>query len=111
MAEPSGAHADIAMLEHALQMLQLGYPVFPVCSPAMGQHRHRNAACTSPGKRPLIAWEPYQTRLPTVNEVRDWWGRWPAANIGMPTGRLSGVVVLDADSGDAKKLEIGRAHV
>ena len=95
------------MLEHALEYLQLGYPVFPVCSPAMGQHRHRNESCKSAGKRPLIAWEAFQTRLPTINEVREWWTRWPAANIGMPTGRLSGVVVLDADSGDAKKLAMG----
>lgn len=104
MAESSGARAEKGMLEHALEFLQLGYPIFPVCSPAMGQHRHRNAACSSPGKRPLIAWEPYQTRLPTINDVREWWSRWPQANIGMPTGKLSGIVVLDADSGDAKKL-------
>lgn len=99
------------MLEHALEYLQLGYPVFPVCSPAMGQHRHRNATCTSVGKRPLVAWEPYQTRLPTINEVRKWWSDWPLANIGMPTGQLSGVVVLDADSGDAKKLAMEQGGV
>jgi hypothetical protein len=92
------------MLERALEYLQLGYPVFPVCSPKMGRHQHGRSACSSPGKRPLVGWEPYQTRLPTINELRSWWDRWPLANIGMPTGALSGVVVLDCDSGDARQV-------
>ena len=29
--------------------------------------------------------------------VRAWWSRFPAANIGMPTGAASGVVVVDVD--------------
>lgn len=100
-----------SMFENALEYLQLGYPVFPVCSPAMGQHKHGNAPCKNMGKRPLVAWEAFQTRLPTINEVRDWWNHWPAANIGMPTGKLSGIVVLDADSGDAKKLAMEQGGV
>lgn len=30
-------------------------------------------------------------------QVAAWWRRWPSANIGLPTGALSGVVVLDVD--------------
>jgi hypothetical protein len=96
--------AKMSMLDCALEYLQLGYSVFPVCSPAMRQHRHGTGACTSVGKRALVRWEPFQSRLPTAEEVREWWSRWPVANIGMATGQLSGVVVLDADSSDAKKL-------
>ena len=29
--------------------------------------------------------------------VVDWWTRWPLANIGLPTGSKSGVVVIDFD--------------
>ncbi len=29
--------------------------------------------------------------------IRDWWGRWPGALIGMPTGAPSGLVVADLD--------------
>jgi hypothetical protein len=29
--------------------------------------------------------------------VRAWWNRWPHANIGIPTGRASGLVVVDLD--------------
>lgn len=99
------------MMEHALEYLQLGYPVFPVCSPAMGKHKHGGADCKSVGKRPLTLWENYQHRPPTITEIRTWWTRWPIANIGMPTGRLSGVVVLDADSGDAKKMAMDQGGV
>ena len=31
------------------------------------------------------------------HEVEEWWGRWPSANVGIVTGRVSGIVVLDVD--------------
>ncbi len=40
----------------------------------------------------------------TEAEVQAWWRRWPGANIGVVTGRVSGVVVVDVDprnGGDA----------
>ncbi len=33
----------------------------------------------------------------TEKEVAEWWRRWPEANVGIVTGRVSGVVVLDVD--------------
>src|SRR3989442_2287782 len=30
-------------------------------------------------------------------QVRAWWERWPNANIGLATGRASGVIVVDYD--------------
>jgi putative DNA primase/helicase len=49
------------------------------------------------GKRPIIRWEPYQTRLAAPEQVMEWWTRWPGANIGIATGAISGIVVLDVD--------------
>lgn len=103
------------MLDHALEALSFGYPVFPVCSPLMGNHEHwsterkRMEACPRErwGKIPLESWRAYQTRLPTPSEVRAHWAKWPLANIGMATGRLAGVVVLDCDSGEARSLAMG----
>lgn len=99
-----------SMLDCALDYVRLEYPCFPVCSPRMGQHTHRTAGrdepCKSPGKRPLVSWEAYQSRLPTTDEVTAWWTRWPLANIGMATGVRSGVVVLDCDSGEARQLAL-----
>ncbi len=100
------------MLDHALEYLSLGYPVLPVCSPRMGAHQHRVAgrmqACPPDkrGKTPMTSWKDYQSRLPTVDDVRAWWTRWPTANIGMATGALSGVIVLDCDSGEARQLAL-----
>lgn len=91
------------MVEHALEYLARGYPVFAVCSPKMGQHYHGQHRCANPGKTPLVAWAPFQERLPTDDEVRSWWSRWPDANIGMATGVLSGILVLDADGTEARK--------
>lgn len=52
-------------------------------------------------KRPLIPWKEFQKRLPTIEEIESWWADTPWANIGLITGRLSGVVVFDCDSEDA----------
>jgi hypothetical protein len=95
--------SETPMLQHALDYLADGYPVFPVCSPLMGKHYHGHTLCTNPGKVPLVPWAPYQERLPTDPEVRVWWIRWPNANIGMATGLLSNVLVLDADGTEARK--------
>lgn len=48
-------------------------------------------------KRPLIAWETYQHRLPLPGEVARWWARWPEAGLGIVTGSVSGLIVLDVD--------------
>ncbi len=46
---------------------------------------------------PLVAWEVYQSRLPTTDEVAAWRTQWPDCNWAMITGMISGVVVLDID--------------
>jgi hypothetical protein len=55
------------------------------------------------GKKPLIAWEPYQTHAPLADEIKTWWTKWPAANVGIVTGAVSGLVVLDIDTEAAKE--------
>lgn len=48
-------------------------------------------------KRPLVDWEVLQDEPPTRAEVRGWFERRPDANIGIVTGAISGLVVLDVD--------------
>lgn len=98
----------VDLLPDALEYLERGFSIFPVCSPRMGKHSHGQNRCTSPGKTPLVAWAPYQERQANEGEVRSWWGRWPMANIGLVTGAVSGVVVLDCDSGDARSIAMGK---
>jgi biotin operon repressor len=49
------------------------------------------------GKRPLVPWTEYQSRRPTEEEIRQWWQQYPNANIGIVTGKISGIVVIDLD--------------
>jgi hypothetical protein len=68
----------------ALAYARRGVPVFP-CEPG--------------AKRPLTRnghWD--ATTDPRV--IERWWKRWPSANVGVPTGKKSGVVVLDVDVDD-----------
>lgn len=62
-------------------------------------------------KMPLVAWRGYQGRLPTQHEIETWFGRWPDANIGLVTGQVSNLVVLDIDprhGGDASLDRLAR---
>lgn len=70
------------MLNAALEYLQRGWSVIPL-------KRDK--------KTYLNKWEPFQERLATREQVQAWWTNWPDANIGIVTGKLSGVVVIDAD--------------
>ena len=71
------------LLKAALAYAKRGVPVFP-CEPG--------------AKRPLTRsghWD--ATTDPRA--IERWWKRWPTANVGVPTGKKSGLVVLDVDLG------------
>jgi len=48
-------------------------------------------------KKPLIAWEPYQTKRASEETLTQWFSSWPDANIAIVTGAVSGIVVVDCD--------------
>jgi hypothetical protein len=50
------------------------------------------------GKRPLVVWRAFQHRVASVSEVEGWYRRWPEANVGIVTGVVSGLVVVDIDA-------------
>ena len=50
-------------------------------------------------KRPLVRWEEFQYRHPSEAEARGWFRQWPEAGIGVVTGAISGLVVVDVDTG------------
>lgn len=55
-------------------------------------------------KRPLIPWERLQKERASDGAVAEWFRRWPDANIGIVTGEISNLVILDVDpkhGGDA----------
>lgn len=51
-------------------------------------------------KRPLVAWSQYQSKRATTQELRQWWSNHPNAGVGIVTGQISQLVVVDFD-GDA----------
>ncbi|WP_308468884.1 bifunctional DNA primase/polymerase [Rathayibacter soli] len=67
--------------EAARLFAQAGVPVFP---------------CLPGGKRPLTGHGFHDATIDT-RQVAAWWRRWPGANIGIPTGPLSSVDVVDVD--------------
>lgn len=54
-------------------------------------------------KKPLISWEKYQKQFPTKTELKDWWTKWPTAGIGIITGKLSNLAVIDIDEPQGKE--------
>lgn len=50
------------------------------------------------GKVPVVAWKEFQRTPPTDAQLVRWFGNGHKRNIGIPTGPVSGVVVVDADS-------------
>ncbi len=70
------------MLNHALKYVSMGLSVIP-----LKPH----------GKEPLYSWKDYQKRRATEQEVRQWWTTVPNANIGIVTGKISNLAVIDLD--------------
>jgi hypothetical protein len=76
-------------LEAALKYVRLGWNVIPL------QPRD---------KKPLLpSWREWQTKKVTEDIVKTWWQEHPAANVGVLTGAISGVVVLDVDGENGRK--------
>jgi hypothetical protein len=81
------------LLKAALEYADLGLSVIPI---------------RSKSKKPILnSWRPYQKKRATEKQIRKWWEKWPSANIGIVTGKISGVVVLDFDfqNGGKESLE------
>jgi len=76
------AHPAVSIEAAALDYLRRGWSVIPL------QPR---------SKLPLLRWEEYQHRLAGEAELAEWFYRWPEANIGVITGAISHLTVLDVD--------------
>jgi hypothetical protein len=82
----------------ALDYLRRGWSVIPM--------RPRD-------KRPAVRWQDFQTMRPAKDEVRDWFRRFPGDNLGVVTGAVSGLVVLDLDprhGGEESLARLERDH-
>lgn len=84
------------LAEAARRYASVGIPVFP---------------CVPGGKQPLTS-NGFHDASTSRASVERWWRRTPEANIGLPTGTATGVVVVDVDVHDAGSgyAVFGRAH-
>lgn len=48
-------------------------------------------------KVPLIRWQDYQDYACEEDEILGWWDKFPDANLGIVTGKVSGITVVDVD--------------
>jgi hypothetical protein len=84
-------------LEWALKYLRDGFSAIPLVPKT---------------KKPIIpSWEPYMKRLPTEDEVRDWWAQHPDANIGIVTGAVSDLVIVDVDPRNGGEESVKQLHL
>jgi hypothetical protein len=83
----TGEFAMSTLLGAALAYWKQGFSVIPIAAR---------------DKKPLTTWEVYQTRTPTEEEIKASWSKWPDGNIGIVTGSISRLVVIDLDTVDAK---------
>jgi len=77
-------------MEAALWHARRGRPVFPC------RENKQPAIPRAEGGRGL------RDATTDQDQIRAWWGRWPRALVGMPTGAGVGVFVLDVDVRDGK---------
>lgn len=72
-------------VKYALQYAKKGKPVFP---------------CNRQ-KKPLTE-NGFKNATTDRDQIEKWWSEWPTALIGMPTGAVSGLWVLDIDPPDGE---------
>lgn len=49
-------------------------------------------------KRPLVNWKEFQSRRATLDELVSWWTQNPEAQIGIVTGAISNLTVIDVET-------------
>jgi hypothetical protein len=70
----------------ALRYLELGWSVIPL----------------GLDKRPMLyEWRSFQKRHPMPAQIHEWWNQWPDSGVGVITGQISNIIVVDLDSDKA----------
>lgn len=94
------------MLSAALSLAELGWSVIPLCHPQhAGPHSqgHKDR-CERAGKMPTVRWTERQVEPYSLTELNTIWTRNPHFNVGVVTGAVSGIVMVDIDT------EVGESH-
>jgi len=80
------------LLAAALAYARAGVPVFPCRARDWKNRKGKVRKAKSPRTQ-----HGYKDASVIEKTIVDWWTKWPDAMIGMPTGRITGVFVVDPD--------------
>lgn len=90
------ADKSFSMMQYALAYAKIGLAVFPVSSYGKTENDY---------KRPMIQ-NGFQKATTDPGVIKEWWEKWPRANIGIATGGVSeGVFVVDLDVKEEKGID------
>jgi len=84
------------LLEAALSYVEKGWKIIPIHTPVKNGCSCGRHSCSSIGKHPRTK-NGLKDATNEKNTINQWWKKWPTANIGILTGKESGIVVLDID--------------
>ncbi len=71
------------MIDVALSYHSMGFSIFPLWKGTKN--------------KPIVSWKKYMTQRATEDEVRNWWTKYPDANIAIATGNISNLFILDTE--------------
>lgn len=88
-------------LEAAQEYALRKWAVFPVHGIVHGRCTCGKADCSNPGKHPAVN-NGFHSATTNPIQIEFWWGKHPAWNIGIATGKVSGIFVVDLDISPTK---------
>lgn len=86
----------------AINYARRGMAVLPLHSIKDGHCTCGDPNCSSPGKHPRTK-TGLKEATTDQGKIRDWWASYPDANIGIVTGKASGIVVIDVDGEEGEE--------
>lgn len=99
-------------VDHAIQYAEKGWHVLPLHSVIDGKCTCGKPSCTSAGKHPQTI-NGLRAATTDADTINTWFKHWPKANIGIATGAISGIGVLDIDpkhGGEDSLYELTKTH-
>lgn len=84
------------LLDQALAYAARGWHVLPLHSVRPDGACTCGKECASPAKHPRTR-SGLKDATTDPDRIRSWWTEWPSANVGIRTGAISGLYVLDVD--------------
>lgn len=98
---------DWTCVDAARGYAEHGWRVLPLHSVHDGRCSCGNRGCKTPGKHPRTAHGVHDAS-DDQDQIGAWWVDWPDANVGIATGSVSGLVVVDVDPRNGGMESLGK---